>query len=215
MSGGLGRTSPPGEDERQAAYCRQAGLRDAGDRQQRDGGGRTKGSPTTPSSGTATRIPGNAEGQSTTMRRPAPRTRPVPAVPATPAGVASAAERLMTVLEYCCDVVDLRKLRTRAALDLLGTIAAVAGHLKLTAPGVDAARRAVSRVGLPLTGRRGRRLVLTTADRVPYRNEGDPPLPRPTLDVRRGFGVNGDWTTGRWWTPAVRCGCSTTARPGV
>ena len=137
MSGGLGPRSSPGKDERQAADCRQAGLRVAGDRQQRDGGGRTKGSPTTPSSGAATRISGNAEAQSTTGRRPTPRTQPVPAVPATPSGVASAAERLMTVLAYCCDVVDLRKLRALAALDRLGTIAAVAGHLKLTAPGVS------------------------------------------------------------------------------
>lgn len=35
-------------------------------------------------------------------------------------------------------------------------------------------------MGLPLTGRRGRRVVLTKAGRVPYRNEGNPPLSRPT-----------------------------------
>ena len=42
----------------------------------------------------------------------------------------------MTVRAYCRGVVDLRKLRTPAEVDRLGTIAAVAGHLKLTAPGV-------------------------------------------------------------------------------
>ena len=29
----------------------------------------------------------------------------------------------------------------------------------------------------------------------PYRDEGDPPIPRPTLDVRLTFGETGEWTT--------------------
>lgn len=31
--------------------------------------------------------------------------------------------------------------------------------------------------------------------RFPYREEGNPPVPRPTVDVRLAFGANGDWTT--------------------
>ena len=31
--------------------------------------------------------------------------------------------------------------------------------------------------------------------RFRYRDEGNPPIPRPTLDVRLQFGDNGDWTT--------------------
>ncbi len=53
-----------------------------------------------------------------------------------------------------------------AALDRLGTIAAVADHLHLTAPGISMQLRSLEReIGLPLTERRGRRLVLTPAGR--------------------------------------------------
>lgn len=31
--------------------------------------------------------------------------------------------------------------------------------------------------------------------RFTYQDEGNPPIPRPTLDVRLHFGAHGDWTT--------------------
>lgn len=64
-------------------------------------------------------------------------------------------------------MLDVRKLRTLAELDRLGTIAAVAAHLSLTAPGVSMQLAALEReAGLPLTERQGRRVVLTPAGRV-------------------------------------------------
>ncbi|MGO4104647.1 LysR family transcriptional regulator [Leifsonia sp. YAF41] len=65
------------------------------------------------------------------------------------------------------DVLDLRKLRMLAELERLGTIAAVAQTLHLTAPGVSMQLAALEReVGLSLTERNGRRLTLTPAGRL-------------------------------------------------
>jgi DNA-binding transcriptional LysR family regulator len=61
-------------------------------------------------------------------------------------------------------VLDLRKLQMLAALDRLGTIAAVAEELHLTAPGVSMQLDALQRsTGIALTERRGRRVALTPA----------------------------------------------------
>jgi DNA-binding transcriptional LysR family regulator len=71
-------------------------------------------------------------------------------------------------------VLDVRKLRTLAELHRLGTIAAVAAHLQLTAPGVSMQLAALEReVGLPLTERHGRRVRLTPAGRVLARHGHD------------------------------------------
>jgi DNA-binding transcriptional LysR family regulator len=71
-------------------------------------------------------------------------------------------------------VLDVRKLRTLAELDRLGTIAAVAVHLHLTQPAVSMQLTALEReVGLPLTERQGRRVVLTPAGRVLARHGHD------------------------------------------
>jgi len=68
----------------------------------------------------------------------------------------------------------VRKLRTLAELNRLGTIAAVAAHLQLTAPGVSMQLAALEReAGLPLTERQGRRVVLTSAGRVLARHGHD------------------------------------------
>jgi DNA-binding transcriptional LysR family regulator len=54
-----------------------------------------------------------------------------------------------------------------AELDRLGTVAAVAAHLHLTAPGVSMQLAALEReVGIPLTERRGRTISLTPAGRM-------------------------------------------------
>ena len=51
-----------------------------------------------------------------------------------------------------------------SALDRLGTIAAVAGELHLTAPGISMQLSALEReLGVALTERQGRRLALTPA----------------------------------------------------
>jgi DNA-binding transcriptional LysR family regulator len=61
-------------------------------------------------------------------------------------------------------MLDVRKLRMLTELDRLGTIAAVADELHLTAPGISTQLSALEReLGIPLTERRGRRLVLTPA----------------------------------------------------
>ncbi|MGH1549830.1 LysR family transcriptional regulator [Leifsonia poae] len=61
-------------------------------------------------------------------------------------------------------MIDVRKLRMLAELERLGTIAAVAEALHLTAPGVSQQLNALEReLGVPLTERRGRRLALTPA----------------------------------------------------
>lgn len=71
-------------------------------------------------------------------------------------------------------MLDVRKLRTLAELNRLGTIAAVAAHLQLTAPGVSMQLAALEReAGLPLTERQGRRVVLTSAGRVLARHGHD------------------------------------------
>jgi DNA-binding transcriptional LysR family regulator len=64
-------------------------------------------------------------------------------------------------------MLDVRKLRMLSALDRLGTIAAVADELHLTAPGISMQLSALEReLGLALTERHGRRLALTPAGRV-------------------------------------------------
>ncbi len=64
-------------------------------------------------------------------------------------------------------MIDVRKLRMLAALDRLGTIAAVAKELHLTAPGVSMQLGALEReLGIALTERQGRRLALTPAGRL-------------------------------------------------
>ena len=64
-------------------------------------------------------------------------------------------------------MIDVRKLRMLAALDRLGTIAAVADELHLTAPGVSMQLTALEKeLGITLTRRQGRRVVLTAAGAV-------------------------------------------------
>jgi DNA-binding transcriptional LysR family regulator len=64
-------------------------------------------------------------------------------------------------------MLDVRKLRMLSALERLGTIAAVAEELHLTAPGISMQLSALEReVGVALTERHGRRLALTSAGRV-------------------------------------------------
>jgi DNA-binding transcriptional LysR family regulator len=64
-------------------------------------------------------------------------------------------------------MLDVRKLRMLSALDRLGTIAAVAEELHLTAPGISMQLNALEReLGVTLTERLGRRLALTPAGRV-------------------------------------------------
>jgi DNA-binding transcriptional LysR family regulator len=64
-------------------------------------------------------------------------------------------------------MLDVRKLRMLSALSRLGTIAAVAEELHLTAPGISMQLSALEReVGVALTERQGRRLALTPAGRV-------------------------------------------------
>lgn len=64
-------------------------------------------------------------------------------------------------------MLDARRLRILATLERLGTIAAVAKEVHVTAPGISMQISALEReVGLPLTERRGRRLSLTPAGRV-------------------------------------------------
>ena len=61
-------------------------------------------------------------------------------------------------------MIDVRKLRMLTELERLGTIAAVAAELNLTAPGISMQLAALEReVGLSLTERAGRRVVLTPA----------------------------------------------------
>jgi len=61
-------------------------------------------------------------------------------------------------------MLDVRKLRMLSALDRLGTIAAVAEELHLTAPGISMQLSALEReLGVALTERQGRRLALTPA----------------------------------------------------
>lgn len=64
-------------------------------------------------------------------------------------------------------MIDVRKLGMLAALERLGTIAAVAEELHLTPPGISMQLSALEReVGVTLTERQGRRLALTPAGRV-------------------------------------------------
>lgn len=64
-------------------------------------------------------------------------------------------------------MIDVRKLRMLAALERLGTIAAVAEELNLTAPGVSMQLSALEReLGMQLTERQGRRVALTAAGRA-------------------------------------------------
>lgn len=64
-------------------------------------------------------------------------------------------------------MIDVRKLRMLAALERLGTIAAVADELRLTAPGVSMQLTALEReLGMQLTERQGRRVALTAAGRA-------------------------------------------------
>lgn len=64
-------------------------------------------------------------------------------------------------------MLDVRKLRMLAELDRLGTIAAVARELRLTAPGVSMQLATLEReVGLSLTERTGRTVTLTPAGRL-------------------------------------------------
>ena len=64
-------------------------------------------------------------------------------------------------------MIDTRKLRMLVELDRLGTIAAAAEAMHLTAPGVSMQLNAFEReVGVALTERRGRGVVLTPAGRV-------------------------------------------------
>ncbi|WP_156456268.1 LysR family transcriptional regulator, partial [Microbacterium sp. Leaf351] len=61
-------------------------------------------------------------------------------------------------------MIDVRKIRLLAALQRLGTIAAVAEEMHISAPGVSMQLTALEKeIGLPLTRRQGRRLVLTAA----------------------------------------------------
>jgi DNA-binding transcriptional LysR family regulator len=61
-------------------------------------------------------------------------------------------------------MIDVRKLRLLAALQRLGTIAAVADELHISAPGVSMQIAALEKeVGIRLTQRRGRGLTLTPA----------------------------------------------------
>jgi DNA-binding transcriptional LysR family regulator len=64
-------------------------------------------------------------------------------------------------------MIDVRKLRLLAALQRLGTIAAVAEEMHLSAPGVSMQITAFEKeLGIRLTQRHGRRLVLTSAGAV-------------------------------------------------
>jgi DNA-binding transcriptional LysR family regulator len=72
------------------------------------------------------------------------------------------------------DVLDIRKLHMLAELDRLGTIAAVARELHLTASGISMQLAALDReVGVRLTERRGRRVALTPAGTVLARHGKD------------------------------------------
>lgn len=64
-------------------------------------------------------------------------------------------------------MIDVRKLRMLSALQRLGTIAAVADELRLSAPGVSMQLAALEKdLGVQLTERRGRRIALTPAGAV-------------------------------------------------
>lgn len=64
-------------------------------------------------------------------------------------------------------MIDVRKLRMLAELDRLGTIAAVAEELQLTAPGISMQLSALEKeLGVTLTERQGRRLALTPAGKL-------------------------------------------------
>jgi DNA-binding transcriptional LysR family regulator len=70
--------------------------------------------------------------------------------------------------------LDVRKLRMLVELQRLGTIAAAAEALHLTAPGVSTQLATLEReVGLPLTERRGRRVALTPAGQLLARHGRD------------------------------------------
>ena len=64
-------------------------------------------------------------------------------------------------------VLDIRKLNMLAELDRLGTITAVAKSLNLTAPGISMQLASLEReIGVKLTERQGRRIVVTPAGRL-------------------------------------------------
>ena len=71
-------------------------------------------------------------------------------------------------------MLDVRKLQMLAEVERLGTIAAAARELHLTAPGVSMQLSALEReVGLPLTEKQGRRIALTAAGRLLARHGRD------------------------------------------
>jgi DNA-binding transcriptional LysR family regulator len=71
-------------------------------------------------------------------------------------------------------VLDVRKLRVLAELERLGTVAAVARHLHLTASAISMQLSALEReAGLPLTERNGRTVALTPAGRLLARHGHD------------------------------------------
>ncbi|MET0884996.1 MAG: LysR family transcriptional regulator, partial [Mycetocola sp.] len=64
-------------------------------------------------------------------------------------------------------MLDIRKLNMLAELDRLGTIAAVAKSLNLTAPGISMQLSTLEReIGVALTERQGRRVVVTPAGQL-------------------------------------------------
>lgn len=64
-------------------------------------------------------------------------------------------------------MLDVRKLRLLAALQRLGTIAAVADELRMSPPGVSQQLTALEKeLGMQLTQRQGRRVALTPAGRL-------------------------------------------------
>jgi DNA-binding transcriptional LysR family regulator len=71
-------------------------------------------------------------------------------------------------------VLDIRKLNMLAELDRLGTIAAVAQSLHLTAPGISMQLAALEReLGIRLTEKQGRRLVVTPAGHLLAKHGSD------------------------------------------
>jgi DNA-binding transcriptional LysR family regulator len=73
----------------------------------------------------------------------------------------------MTMSVSSAEVLDVRRLQMLSELQRLGTIAAVANELHLSAPAVSMQLGALEReVGLALTERQGRRVVLTPAGAV-------------------------------------------------
>src|SRR6476620_161264 len=99
-------------------------------------------------------------------------------------------------------MLDVRKLRMLSALERLGTIAAVAEELHLTAPGISMQLNALEReLCVALTVRHGRRLALTPAGRV-LADHGHEILDRPALAEVEVDAIRG----GRAWRyPLAAC----------